>query len=120
MTFTIDEEDFNENYKYSKVRGYLPYDGRYVENEDGDLVKEEIERTYIVYNQTLTPNEGGDKAIYRECETESEAIAIVRMLNSIFTSFVTVDFDMDEEDMQDETIEETMTYEHVLVQWAYA
>ena len=112
MTFTMDEKEFYEKYKFNKVRGYVDYDGRYVDDFQS---KEEIDRTYIVYNQTLTPAKGGEKSIYRECETESEAQAIVKVLNSIFTTSVTVDFS-DVEDGE----EETMTYDHVIVQWVYA
>ena len=112
MTFTIDEQEFNEKYRYNKVRGYVDYDARY----DDDLQdKQEIDKTYIVYNQTLTPREGGQKAIYRECETESEAQAITAVLNSIFTSTVIVDFSEVEEGQ-----EELMSYEHSIVQWVYA
>ena len=119
MTFTIDEEEFNKNYKYKKVRGYVNYDARYVRRDSdrgqGDLQEKlEIDKTYIVYNQTLTPREGGEKAIYRECETESEAKAITRVLNSIFTSSVIVNF-KDEEGQEDQ-----MSYQHHIVQWAYA
>ena len=124
MGLTISESEFYEKFKSGKVRGYVAYDGTFddeINKKTSDTNENPVlMNTFIVYNTTLTPSEGGEKAIYRECETESEAIAITRMLNTIFESFVTVEFDMDEEDMQDETIEETMTYEHVLVQWAYA
>ena len=112
MTFTIDEQEFNEKYRYNKVRGYVDYDARYVDDLQD---KQEIDKTYILYNQTLTPREGGEKAIYRECETESEAQAITAVLNSIFTSTVIVDFNEVEEG-QDESI----SYEHSIVQWVYA
>jgi hypothetical protein len=122
MTLTISEEEFNRKYKYNKIRGHVDYDGAF-NDETGQ--KESIEdmdgiNIFIVYNQTLTPSEGGDKAIYRVCKTESEAITITKTLNSIFESFVTVEFDMDEEDMADETIESVMTYEHQMVTWVYA
>ena len=41
------------------------------------------------------------------------------MLNSIFESFVTVEFDLTKEEI-DEGQEEVMTYEHQIVTWAYA
>ena len=102
MSLEISESEFNKKYKYGKVRGYVDY--------------EESPETFIVYNQTLTPNEGGDKAIYRVCETESEAIALVRILNTIFESVVTVEFTP----VDDPNTEDSMTYEHQMVQWAYA
>ena len=45
MTFTIDEQEFNEKYRYNKVRGYVDYDARY---EDDLQDKQEIDKTYIV------------------------------------------------------------------------
>jgi len=114
--FTIDEKDFYETYKHTKVRGYVDYEGTW---DDDEGRARELGQTWIVYNYTLTPSEGGEKAIYRECSSESEAIAIVRMLNSIFESFVTVEFDLTKEEI-DEGQEEVMTYEHQIVTWAYA
>ena len=120
MSLTISEEEFYKKYKYNKVRGYVDYDGRW---DDDTNRKEEREhgnyRRWVVYNQTLTPAEGGDKAVYRVCESESEAIAIVRMLNTIFESHVTVEFDIDDDD-REQGVEEVMTYEHQMVTWAYA
>ncbi len=118
MTLTISEEEFNRTYKYNKVRGHVTYDG--VFNDETGKTETFSEPTFIVYNQTLTPNEGGNKAIYRVCETESEAITLTKTLNAIFESFVTVEFEMDEEDMADATIESVMTYEHKMVTWVYA
>ena len=114
--FTIDEKDFYETYKHTKVRGYVDYEGTW---DDDEGRARELGQTWIVYNYPLTPSEGGEKAIYRECSSESEAIAIVRMLNSIFESFVTVEFDLTKEEI-DEGQEEVMTYEHQIVTWAYA
>ena len=105
MSLTISEKEFNTKYKHNKVRGHVDYDDNH--------------RTWVVYNYTLTPNEGGDKAVYRVCESESEAIAIVRMLNTIFESHVTVEFDIDDDD-REQGVEEVMTYEHQMVTWAYA
>ena len=113
--FTLDESDFYEAYQYGKERGYVDYDGKWGDDEGAY----EIDKTWIVYNQTLTPAEGGDKAIYRECSSEAEAIAIVRMLNTIFESFVTVEFNLTPEEI-DEGQEEVMTYEHQIVNWTYA
>jgi len=114
--FTIDEEEFRESYQYGKVRGYVDFDGTW---DDDEGRKREVGQTWVVFNQTLTPSAGGDKAVYRECSSEAEAIAIVRILNSIFESFVTVEFDLDEEEIADGR-EDVMTYEHQMVTWVYA
>ena len=119
MTLTISEGEFIRKYKYNKIRGHVDYDGIF-NDETGKKESIDEPKTFIVYNQTLTPSEGGDKAVYRVCETESEAITLTKTLNSIFESFVTVEFYMDEEDMADETIESIMTYEHQMVTWVYA
>ncbi len=111
--FTIDEATFRDAYSHTKVRGYVDYDGTW---DDEKNSKEDIERTWIVYNYTLTPSEGGEKAIYRECSSEAEAISLVRILNTIFESFVTVEFEPDD----DPNTEDVMTYEHQIVTWAYA
>ena len=114
--FTIDEEEFYEKHQYGKVRGYVDFDGTW---DDDEGRKRELGQTWIVYNQTLTPAAGGDKAVYRECSSEAEAIALVRVLNSIFESFVTVEFDLDEDDIE-EGREDVLTYEHQIVSWVYA
>ena len=121
MSLTINEDEFYEKYRHNKVRGHVDYDGKW----DDDTNQKNMEqwpveggyRTWVVYNYTLTPNQGGDKAVYRICESEAEAIAIVRMLNTIFESHVTVEFD---KETLTEGEEEVMTYEHQMVTWAYA
>ena len=117
MSLTISEKEFNTKYKHNKVRGHVDYDGRW--DDDTNRKEEGNYQTWVVYNYTLTPNAGGDKAVYRVCESESEAIAIVRMLNTIFESHVTVEFDIDDDD-REQGVEEVMTYEHQMVTWAYA
>ena len=111
--FTIDEKDCYETYKHTKVRGYVDYEGTW---DDDEGRARELGQTWIVYNYTLTPSEGGEKAIYRECSSEAEAISLVRILNTIFESFVTVEFEPDD----DPNTEDVMTYEHQIVTWAYA
>ena len=64
--FTIDEKDFYETYKHTKVRGYVDYEGTW---DDDEGRARELGQTWIVYNYTLTHSDGGENAIYRECSS---------------------------------------------------
>ena len=116
MTFIVDEEIY-EDYKNPYHRpGEPQMKGQPPLGEITDLDKGEGEPPFIVYNQTLTPAAGGSSAVYVQCESESEAQRITATLNSLFSQWVWVQWEPDDDP---ETEDMTMV-ELKSVQWVYA